>query len=101
VASAASLQIELLVFAQLRGLALDEGGDEADGVRSGFPFGWYVYTSVLQPQLLGVPVVIGFAWMALVAFASIAPANSLLPVALIGFGLCGLRLSVLTRFRSI
>ena len=42
---------------------------EAVGVRTGFPFGAYAYTGVLQPQLLGVPLVMGFAWMALVAFA--------------------------------
>ena len=43
---------------------------EAVGVRSGVPFGEYVYTGALQPQLLGVPVVMGLAWMSLVAFAS-------------------------------
>lgn len=166
---------------------------EAIGVRVGFPFGEYAYTRVLQPQLLGVPIVMGFAWMALVAsatdlarrlrltswravfaaalwttafdlvidplaanhfgywtwahvgiyygipftnfvgwfitgllacgivgprpqtnfwagfvgtaillfFASIALAHSLLPVALIGCGLCALQLSVLWRSRSI
>ena len=43
---------------------------EVIGVRSGVPFGPYAYTGVLQPQLFGVPVVMGLAWMALVAFAS-------------------------------
>jgi putative membrane protein len=42
---------------------------EALGVRFGVPFGRYVYTEALQPQLLGVPVVMGPAWMVLVAFA--------------------------------
>lgn len=42
---------------------------EAAGVRTGFPFGAYAYTGVLRPQLLGVPVVMGLAWMSLVAFA--------------------------------
>lgn len=42
---------------------------EAVGVRFGVPFGRYVYTDLLQPQLLGVPVVMGPAWMVLVAFA--------------------------------
>jgi uncharacterized membrane protein len=42
---------------------------EAVGVRTGFPFGAYAYTGVLRPQLLGVPVVMGLAWMALVAYA--------------------------------
>lgn len=43
---------------------------EAVGVRVGVPFGDYAYTGLLRPQLLGVPVAIGFAWMSLVAFAS-------------------------------
>jgi len=43
---------------------------EAIGVRFGVPFGRYVYTGALQPQVLGVPVVMGPAWMVLVAFAS-------------------------------
>jgi putative membrane protein len=54
----------------LVGVALMGFAVEAVGVRSGLPFGEYAYTDVLQPQLLGVPVVMGFAWMALVAFAS-------------------------------
>ena len=43
---------------------------EAVGVRFGLPFGEYAYTGVLRPQLLGVPAVMGIAWMVLVAFAS-------------------------------
>lgn len=42
---------------------------EAVGVRFGFPFGRYAYTEALRPQVLGVPVVMGPAWMVLVAFA--------------------------------
>jgi uncharacterized membrane protein len=42
---------------------------EALGVRFGLPFGHYVYTGALQPQLLGVPIVMAPAWMVLVAFA--------------------------------
>jgi len=42
---------------------------EAVGVRTGIPFGRYAYTGVLQPQMFGVPVVMGPAWMTLVAFA--------------------------------
>ena len=42
---------------------------EAFGVRFGVPFGRYVYTDALQPQVLGVPVVMGPAWMVLVAFS--------------------------------
>lgn len=43
---------------------------EALGVRFGVPFGGYVYTGALQPQMLGVPFVMGPAWMVLVAFAT-------------------------------
>ncbi|HEX8500018.1 MAG TPA: carotenoid biosynthesis protein [Pyrinomonadaceae bacterium] len=43
---------------------------EAVGVRFGVPFGEYAYTGVLRPRVLGVPFVMGFAWMVLVAFAS-------------------------------
>jgi putative membrane protein len=38
------------------------------GVRYGFIFSPYHYTSVLQPQLLGVPLVMLSAWMVLVAY---------------------------------
>jgi putative membrane protein len=54
-----------LVAVALTGFAF-----EAFGVRFGLPFGEYVYTGVLWPQLLGVPIAIGVAWMVLVAFAS-------------------------------
>ena len=54
-----------LVIVALLGFAV-----EAFGVRFRVPFGEYVYTDVLRPQLLGVPVAMGFAWMTLVAFAS-------------------------------
>ncbi|WP_254715796.1 carotenoid biosynthesis protein [Actinomadura sp. NAK00032] len=32
------------------------------GVRAGFPFGEYSYTSLLRPQLGGVPVIVAAAW---------------------------------------
>lgn len=32
------------------------------GKTSGFPFGRYTYTAVLQPQILGVPLLIPLAW---------------------------------------
>lgn len=54
----------LLACVALLGFAV-----EAVGVRFGVPFGRYVYTGALQPQVLGVPVVMGPAWMVLVAFA--------------------------------
>lgn len=48
---------------------------EAVGVRFGVPFGRYVYTDALRPQLLGVPLVLGPAWMVLVAFGRDAAAR--------------------------
>ena len=36
---------------------------EAIGAATGFPFGSYSYTDHLQPQLLGVPLLIPFAWL--------------------------------------
>jgi putative membrane protein len=56
--------------ASLACVALLGFASEALGVRFGIPFGRYVYTDALQPQLLGVPFVMGPAWMVLVAFAS-------------------------------
>ncbi|MGB8510420.1 MAG: carotenoid biosynthesis protein [Pyrinomonadaceae bacterium] len=41
---------------------------ELCGVRSGLPFGRYAYADVLRPTLFGVPVVMAFAWMVLVAY---------------------------------
>lgn len=32
------------------------------GVNTGFPFGNYVYTDILQPKIFGVPLAITFAW---------------------------------------
>jgi putative membrane protein len=37
-------------------------GLEALGARTGFPFGSYHYTNRLQPQIIGVPLLIPFAW---------------------------------------
>lgn len=40
---------------------------EVVGANYDFPFGAYAYTDALRPRLLGVPLVMGFAWMALAA----------------------------------
>jgi putative membrane protein len=37
------------------------------GSKTGFPFGAYHYTEVLQPQLAGVPLLIPLAWMMMLA----------------------------------
>ncbi len=44
---------------------------EAIGVRTGWPFGLYHYTSKLQPQLLGVPIPVLIAWY-MMAYTSLA-----------------------------
>lgn len=41
------------------------------GVNTGFPFGSYVYTEILQPKLFGVPVAIAFAWFAVTSSISV------------------------------
>lgn len=54
-------------------------GVEHLGVSTGFPFGRYVYTDLLQPQLFGVvPLAIGCAWL-MVAFGGWQIARRLLP----------------------
>lgn len=54
-------------------------GVEHLGVSTGFPFGRYVYTGLLQPQLFGVvPLAIGCAWL-MVAFGGWQIARMLLP----------------------
>ena len=86
----------LLLSAALFGFAV-----EVVGERFGVPFGSYTYTGALRPQMLGVPVVMGPAWMVLTAFSceavsrlglrpwtAVALANSLNFVALLGLGLC-------------
>jgi uncharacterized membrane protein len=45
-------------------------GIEAVGVRFGFPFGRYEYSSVLQPQVARVPLVLVCAWVVTTAYAS-------------------------------
>lgn len=37
---------------------------ELIGVRTGFPFGSYIYSDTLFPAVAGVPLAIGFAWIA-------------------------------------
>lgn len=37
-------------------------GVEVLGVKTGFPFGDYLYSQALAPNLAGVPIVIGFSW---------------------------------------
>lgn len=49
--------VGLVAVTSLGGLAI-----ETIGVRTGFPFGDYVYGDTLGPTLVGVPVVIPLAW---------------------------------------
>lgn len=51
-----------LVAVALFGLAV-----EIVGANTGLPFGAYRYTDALRPRAFGAPLVIGVAWMALVA----------------------------------
>ncbi len=46
-------------------------GIELIGTQTGYPFGPYRYTDVLQPQVLGVPVAIAIAWGSLVGLWSL------------------------------
>lgn len=55
--------------AALASVALLGFAVEVVGANYGFPFGAYAYTDALRPRLLGVPLVMGFAWMALAAQA--------------------------------
>ena len=52
---------------------------EVVGSRFGFPFGSYIYTGALKPQLWGVPIVMSLAWMTLVAHSLDLAAHLRLP----------------------
>lgn len=41
---------------------------ETAGVHTGFPFGGYTYTNVLFPLVFGTPIVMGAAWIILLAY---------------------------------
>ncbi len=41
---------------------------EVSGVHTGFPFGGYAYTDVLYPLVFGTPIVMGAAWVILLAY---------------------------------
>lgn len=53
---------------------------EIIGVSTGIPFGRYEYTDLLQPQIIGVPVVMGVAWIVLVAYVRAMLSRFRLPV---------------------
>jgi lycopene beta-cyclase len=59
-AEAGSLRRTLLTIG---GIVLIAWMSEAVGSKTGFPFGAYHYTESLQPQLLGVPLLIPLAWL--------------------------------------
>lgn len=56
---------------------------ESIGVRTGLPFGRYVYTGNLGLSLLGVPLAIAFAWMVLFAFVRQLTSNVLIAALLL------------------
>ena len=51
------------LLATLAAVIILAWGAEFLGSRTGFPFGRYHYTDLLQPQLGGVPLLIPFAWL--------------------------------------
>jgi len=55
-ATVKTVRVSMLVF--LLGWAA-----EAIGSHTGYPFGDYAYTETLQPQILGVPLLVPLAWM--------------------------------------
>src|SRR5262249_41115114 len=67
-------------LAALLVVALAGFGAEALGVHYHVPFGEYVYTATLQPQLFGVPLVMMSAWMVLFAYVRQVTLDLLLPV---------------------
>src|SRR5690606_9432009 len=50
-------------IASFGAVAILTWGAEWLGSTTGFPFGHYHYTALLQPQLFGVPLLIPLAWM--------------------------------------
>lgn len=48
---------------------------EVIGVHLGFPFGRYEYTTILQPRLMDVPLVMAAAWIVLVAYVNATLTN--------------------------
>ncbi len=72
-----SIALSLLLYVYIIGALL-----EYIGLRSGFPFGSYRYSKLLQPQIAGLPLQIIFEW-ALVAIPTWALLNLLnLPIVL-------------------
>jgi lycopene beta-cyclase len=66
VQSGVGLRRALLLFAIV---ALVTWSAEALGSKTGFPFGDYYYTDILQPQLWGVPLLIPLSWWMLLPSA--------------------------------
>lgn len=63
-------------------------GIELLGSRTGWPFGDYAYSSELQPQVLGVPVIVPMAWL-MMAYPALLLARSVttrwvVPLAAVG-----------------
>ncbi|MCB2197851.1 carotenoid biosynthesis protein [bacterium] len=59
---------------------------ETIGVKTGLLFGNYLYGDVLQPQVMNVPIAIGFAWLAVLLSAH-AISQRLIPYTLRGMTL--------------
>gem|GEM_PF-45647 len=67
----------LRIFFAILFISLLTWGVEFLGISTGFPFGNYHYTALLQPQIASVPILILFAWL-MMLFPSWAIADSIL-----------------------
>jgi lycopene beta-cyclase len=65
------------IFLAILFISLFTWGAEFLGISTGFPFGNYHYTTLLQPQIASVPILIPFAWL-MMLFPSWAIADSII-----------------------
>lgn len=73
----------------LAGCALAGYLVEVSGVHTGFPFGGYAYTDVLYPLVFGTPIVMGAAWVILLAYTRhLIPKNRFNRVLVAALGAC-------------
>jgi putative membrane protein len=52
-------------------------------LNTGIPFGFYHYTSVLQPQLFGLPIFIPFLWFSLFFISMLAYDLNIIPIVMV------------------
>lgn len=61
----------LRLIAGAAGIWLGGMAIEWSGVHTGWPFGGYSYSRILGPHLFGVPITLGFAWIAVVVSSAL------------------------------